>query len=674
LLKYTFACLIISSCYLQANTDFCEEYKQLRSSFKKLHYKPIEESQEQSGLLFDQLLESLDPEKILFTKGDIDQFQGYRKSLFSDSACDFINQLTTIYHTRSQESIAIGQQLLSSKFHFDSKKDLSYPEFAKKTDDLTENWNTYLHREIFFSLLEYQHTYDTSYSWSQEEALSYVDKAVTGLKKTIGCKEEGLSRNELNKKVYSAFFNAYAGLYDPHSKYFSLSQKDDFLESLSPTELSFGLQLTQNDKGEALVASLVPGGPAWSSNQIHEGDQLIDLQKNGKDLEIDCLDAEQLNAVITASDIHSGVFVFRTKAGKVVEVELQKEPLDNEENVLHSYLLEGKSKVGYIALPDFYSDWLEDNKGCSDAVAKELLKLNKQNIEGFILDLRYNGGGSTEEAVKLAGLFIDWGPITVLKYRDQKPFVAKDMSRGAIFNKPLIILVNGYTASASELTAAALRDYNRAIIVGSRTHGKGTFQQLEILNNGDSYLKVTEGKFYRINNSSHQKKGIEPDIVIPEEFSAYLEYESDLERALENDSVEKKIYARPLPERDIKKVREESYKRQKANAGLQQLIFLNDSLEGTRAKIIKQDAHNFTSLQPLYLQSFILMRQIEELVAQTSSKSYTVTSNRFDTDLLRMSEYKRLQNERILERLSRDLVLNETYLIMNDLISKNSEQ
>ncbi len=239
---------------------------------------------------------------------------------------------------------------------------------------------------------------------------------------------------------------------------------------------------------------------------------------------------------------------FKTAAGVVKTIKLVLEKISDEEEKVKSYVLKTKKNIGYINLPGFYSR--EENienlnyNGCANDVSKEIIKLRKDNIEGLILDLRDNGGGSMWEAMQLAGIFIDIGPVASIKEKNGKVTFLKDPNRGTIYDDPLIVLINGQSASASEFLSATLQDYNRAIIVGGTTYGKGTAQvvlpldtnKMDLSKKYEDYVKVTQQKFYRVNGTTVQWKGVVPDIELPDFFDDVMFKEKANESALKPDN------------------------------------------------------------------------------------------------------------------------------------------
>jgi carboxyl-terminal processing protease len=339
---------------------------------------------------------------------------------------------------------------------------------------------------------------------------------------------------------------------------------------LGNNPLIFGFSLTEGEDGKPEIGHLQPGSPAYLSGQVNEGDRILGIKWDNKE-SIDVSDAglRELNEMLSESGGDKVNITVRKVDGTTKQVTLHKEKMaveDEDNNKVKGFLLKGARIVGYISLPDFYSDW-EDNSGvngCANDVGKEIIKLKKENIQGLIIDLRYNGGGSLKEAVELTGIFIDAGPVAQLKERETKISTLKDVNRGTIYDGPLVILVNGNTASASELVAGSLQDYNRALIVGSPTYGKATGQIVLPLDttvniktyNGksqaESYIKLTTFKIYRVDGTTAQIKGVIPNIILPEAADAnQKDREANEKFALNASPIDPNKYYTPLQPIDV---------------------------------------------------------------------------------------------------------------------------
>lgn len=367
--------------------------------------------------------------------------------------------------------------------------------------------------------------------------------------------------------------------------------------------------------------------------------------------------------------------------GNTINVSLTKAMIQIDENTITSFILEGEQKIGYIYLPGFYTDYTHTYPlGCANDVAREIVKLKKENISGLILDLRNNGGGAIYEALGLFGIFVNEGPFAISYHKGDKPRLLKDMNRGTIFNGPLALMVNGESASASEMLAASLQDYNRAIIVGEKTFGKSTGQIILPLDSSINstnanlykneselgFIKVTTGKYYRINGQTAQLKGVIPDIELPEIHTATSEREADYLHALSSDSVNKKVYFTPLPKLPITELNKKSHTRTGQQPNFTQIIALNDSLKK------QQTTEEILFLTPENVQQFILKNETEsESFAKTMEKTtttYKVNNNQFNQPLIALDSIRNTLNQQLLESIGKDIYIEETYNILTDII------
>ena len=338
---------------------------------------------------------------------------------------------------------------------------------------------------------------------------------------------------------------------DPHTDYFAPVEKRSFTEQMSGTFYGIGAQLTQDDNG-VKIASIQPGGAAWKSGLLVVNDVIIKIAQ-GAEEPVDVTGYETTEAVkLIRGDLGTEVrLTVRKPDGTTKVVSLIREKIVLDEGFARSAIIQsGNDKIGYILLPDFYADFeREDGARCSKDIAKEVEKLKAEKVKGIIIDIRYNGGGSLYEVVQMAGLFIDKGPIVQIRSKEGKSQILYDESPGILYNGPLVVMVNEFSASASEIFAAAIQDYKRGLIVGSTsTYGKGTVQRnvafgkpLDAMGIQTEYgaVKLTFQKFYRVTGSSTQRKGVVPDIVFPDEYE-FLKYrEKDNPSALPWDEMEK---------------------------------------------------------------------------------------------------------------------------------------
>jgi carboxyl-terminal processing protease len=481
--------------------------------------------------------------------------------------------------------------------------------------------------------------------------------------------------NGFENQVAEHFNNAIAQSFDPHTSYFSMNDKVNFESELSTTQYSYGFEVDENDNGDVIISRLVPGGPAWKSNELHKGDALIQVKwptTNTYDLSI--MDSYEMDALFEAAPSDTMDITVRKVNGQVKTVALKKAKISTEENTIKSLVLKGENDIGYISLPGFYTEWDNDvPAGCATDMAKEVLKLRKDNIDGIIIDLRFNGGGSMGEAIALAGIFINEGPLCILKNKAEKPIVVKDINRGTIYDGPLLLMVNGYSASASEILAGCLQDYNRAIIAGSRTYGKATSQIIlpveqspENKNQPTGFVKVTSGKIYRITGKSHQKNGIIPDIILPDYMETGL-HESDSKNALVADTIQKKVMYTPNQKLPVNILSQNSKARVSKNNGFKLIQKFNENI-GFSLRKKEQIPLNWEFFKNYEWKYRETAKELDSLVRK-KPENYKVYNNKYDKQVIDLDPYKSETNAILTKTVENDIYIEECYRILNDLIN-----
>ena len=491
--------------------------------------------------------------------------------------------------------------------------------------------------------------------------------------------------------VANHFLNAMVTAYDPHSEFFSPAGQANF-EALISTEVSaFGFRIKQNANSEFTIEHLEPGGSAWKSNQLHTGDVILKMKVGSKPIvELANISKGALDDLFRSITIEETEFVLRSENGLVKTVKLVKTKMRSDENAVKGYILSGEKPFGYIALPSYYTETGAINPlGCANDVAKEIFKLQEEHIQGLILDLRSNGGGSVYEAIALAGLFIDEGPLCMYKMHTGKPLLIKDMNRGTAYSGPLVVMVNGESASASELFVGIMKDYNRAIIVGNPTFGKATGQTVipmdsickyEELFSSKSravksereqfgYVKVTIEKFYNLQNSTHQMAGVKPDIVFPELLNLNPYKESTLPYALSKDSVVRKVIFHPLPPLPVTELAAQSKERMNKGKMFIRLNQINDSL----SLLMKEESVLVLQPDPIRKseKKSVQLQTSENKLVIDSVSAFRVKNNLYETSLLKMDEQSREINDAVLKSLREDIFIDETGHILIDLIKAN---
>jgi carboxyl-terminal processing protease len=633
-----------------------------------------------SAEVFRRILKELDPDNLIFRKEDytaLSKFSSRIDDEVNGKSWDLIPVLSRIYKTRLEETLKIIETSRQTAIPSREKvcvndTALSFPVTPEEKIARWQNW------------IQYK-IYCQKVKGSSAEA--GIKRTETDLR-TIVIRTEKRKLNRilnhpegLENYLFSVYMNCIAAVFDPHTTYFSESEWKNFESLLSANSLSFGLEVGNTENDEIEIVSLVPGGPAWKSNELNKGDIITKVKWQGKQsADLDGADMYDVSEYLSSQTDGVLELTVRKPEGAEKTVLLKKEIIRDEENIVRSYVLNGKRKIGYITLPGFYTEW--ENKagsGCANDVAGEILKLKNEGIEGIILDIRNNGGGALAEGLNLAGIFINEGPLLMLGKRDGKPVIVKDPNRGTVYDGPLLLMVNGLSASASEVVAATLQDYNRALIAGSPTYGKATGQiilpadstvnQEQFFSGktpGVGALKVTTEKLYRVTGKSVQLKGVIPDIMLPD-LSASYEKESDCYNPVRNDSVVRKVYYTPLPSLPVPDLLKKSKARTVASRYLGEVNKANQIIsEDFKSEVFSVNLC-YDSVAVKFKRTVDVFSKIESL--KDTLPVFEIKSPETENTLLSLDEYTREMNEYVAGELLSDVYLKESYFILSDLIT-----
>ena len=529
------------------------------------HYDMINVNDEFSSKVFDEYIDRLDYAKRYFIKSDLQQLEKYRYLIDDQikmSNLDFFDEATQLIIQRQNEAEQYYREAISGNFDFTTNEDIETDpkklKFAATKEELRKTWHKITKLAVLEKLSDLTDIQESSKNDSTYKMKSMDElkaEAIKSVKENYDNWMDRLSKIK-QKEWVSLFINAITACCDPHTEYMPPEDKESFDISMSGKFEGIGATL-QNNKGQTKVINIIPGSASWKQGELEVNDIILKVGQG---------DAEPTD--ITNMNLDDAVKLIRGKKGTTVKLTVKK--LDGsikiipivrdvviiEETYAKSSVItskDGKTKVGYIYLPKFYADF-NDRAGrfCSTDVEIEVEKLKKENVNGIVIDLRSNGGGSLQDVVKMSGLFVGSGPIVQVKTRDNKIRTLNDDKATVAYKGPLVVMVNNFSASASEIFAAAMQDYNRAIVMGSNSsYGKGTvqsFYDLDQLVNGYNDMKplgtvkLTIQKFYRVNGGTTQLKGVIPDIIIPDAYTYIETGEKESKNALQYDVIAKANY------------------------------------------------------------------------------------------------------------------------------------
>jgi carboxyl-terminal processing protease len=524
---------------------------------EKGHYSPIALDDKFSEKVYEKYLNSLDPFRRYFVQSDIEEFKVYEDSIddfIKDKDLKFFDLTYSRLLQRMNESEAIYKDALDEPFDFKLDENISVDyekiPFAKNKKELYEIWNKQLKFSVLSSIDDKEKIQEKADATNKVEIKTFVELE-NEARETI---EKNLDDNYLNFKDFNrddwfgVYLNSIVERFDPHTFYFSPENKERFDVSMSGTFEGIGARLQKKNVGVE-VSELISGGPAWKGKELEQGDIIIKVaQGKGEPIDITAMRIDDVVKKIKGPKGTEVRLTVKRVDGTVKVVSIIRDVVETEETFAKSSTVVKNGKLfGIIYLSKFYISF--DNKDKRDAfkdVAIEIERLKKQKVQGIIMDLRDNGGGSLQTVVDMVGLFIDKGPVVQVKYAKSEPNILDDKDSSVQWDGPLVVMVNGYSASASEIFAAAIQDYKRGIVIGSKhTYGKGTVQNVIDLNDmvrGNSLgdlgsLKTTIQKFYRINGGSTQREGVLSDIVLPDRFAYFDTGERDEPEALPWDKI-----------------------------------------------------------------------------------------------------------------------------------------
>ncbi|HRE75013.1 MAG TPA: carboxy terminal-processing peptidase [Flavobacteriales bacterium] len=651
------------------------------------HIQPQESNDAFSEKVMNRLIRRIDPIGLLFLEEEVKDLRGFSSRLddeWETENCGFIRLLQESYSKAINRAERIIQNLLETPFNYNEKESIQFytseNQFGKDENELKIKWKRFLKLEILDIL--FIRDPESGKIPTVAEALKNEKDARQKVKKKeakrIARKKE--YPGGIENYVMEIYLDCIATAFDPHTQFFSERINNQFKESLSSETLSFGIDWTEAKDGNPEVAEMNPGGPAWNSGEINIGDQVIFVEwQDGTTTSSNDLDVEDFIRKSELATTTKITLTFQKSDGQVRKVSLQKEKMRSEENIISGFILEEKKRIGYITLPAFYTQWETINpKGCAQDVAREIIKMKQENIEGLIIDLRFNGGGSMYEALQLAGIFIDEGALGIQKYSQTKPQIFKDPNRGTVYTGPLLILVNRHSASASEVFAAAMQDYNRAIIAGTTTYGKATGQAVipldttaqtkkNTVNVGPAdFVKITMLALYRCTAKTHQARGIVPDIEIPDISNYSSGGESEEETHLKLDSVDKKSYFKPFPSKDYTALREKSQQRLASDS----LMIWLKKHEKAIIQYYNENQVIDLDINTYYSNSNLERKIFEDYYRITGIPSEEIRFylHAYDRDLISIDSFRKSIFENQMENLKMDRQLREAFYILSDYI------
>jgi carboxyl-terminal processing protease len=537
----------------------------VKNALDYVHFAPQLVNDEFSVRFFEEYLNNLDGTKRFLTQNEISQLEIYRTKLDDQilgKDLTFFNLSDKLTEEAINRVRSFYKTLLEKPYSFTSDETIEMdPDkrpWAKDEKELTDLWRKLFKYEILTRVhSELENQKMNTKTDSIKKSINQIEKEAR--ERVLKIYDDMFDRlKKVNREDrFENYINTFSNLFDPHTEYFSAKEKEDFDIKMQGKLEGIGARL-QTDKEYTKIVEIIPGGPAWKDKELKTNDLILKVAQGNSDEYID-LTGMRIDDVVTHIRGKKGTKVkleVKKPDGSIKILQLTRDEVIIDETKAKSVIVSGKGNnqdVGFIRLPSFYSEFKSDGNNCADDIKTEIEKLKAKNVKGIILDLRYNGGGSLPDVIKIAGYFIEKGPVVQVKQTNEKPYVHNDTDSEILYDGPLVILVNEMSASASEILAAAVQDYNRGVVIGSKaTFGKGTVQRFFDLDNMISgsgnikplgNIKITTQKFYRINGGSTQLKGVESDIELPDSYM-YMEVgEREFDNALPWDKIQPLSYS-----------------------------------------------------------------------------------------------------------------------------------
>ena len=652
------------------------------------HYDAKEINDSFSTEVYKDYLEAIDPLKRYFYASDVQEFEKYRTLLddqIKNTEISFFDLTHSKLVKRMSEAEEIYKEILSEPFDFSEEEvlqtDYENREYASSKEELKKRWR----QQLKFSTLA------NFYDLKKEQDLELKNNPDYTAKsdKELEAEARDLTRSSMEeyfdfsddlerKDWFSVYVNAIVEEFDPHTFYFAPMEKDRFDMAMSGKLEGIGARL-QKKNDNVKVIEVISGGPAWRGEEVEVGDEILKVRQ-GDEEEATSIVGMRLDDAVSLIKGPKGtkvVLTLRKVDGTVKEVEIIRDVVEIEETYAKTAIVKKEDRLyGVINLPKFYFD-MEDysKRNAASDVKKEIIRLKKEGMDGLVIDLRNNGGGSLKTVVDIAGLFIKEGPIVQVKSKIEGSEVLSDNDESVLWDGPLVILVNELSASASEILAAAMQDYKRAIIIGSKqTYGKGTVQNVLDLNrwvrNSDfdlGALKLTTQKFYRVNGGSTQLEGVKSDVVVPDRFSFIDIGEKDQENPLPWDKIEPAKYEVWDGYIDFKETLSASQERMAKNEYI--------DLIRENAQWIKEQREDQTF--PLSFEAYSAEMEANDSMAAKFDRLSEYTSNLtyeslpYEKKMFTADTVLAEKRERWHENLTSDLYMEEAINVLEDLKMSN---
>lgn len=672
-------------------TEPASKYEKIITTVASLledaHYSPKKFDDTFSKEVFKEYLNQIDPDRQILLQADIEKLRPFETQIDNElrtGRVEFVPALEDIYKVRLEEAASIYKKILANPFDFTKQESVQLDKeklpFAANEKEREENWRKrlkYMTLERYADALEVRE--------KNIDSANFVVKADTTLEResrdrVLRAWNRTFDRLRVKftmDEKFNMYVNTIAETMDPHTEFYPPVEKRAFDEAMSGRFFGIGAQLGEQD-GNIKIVSLVTGSPAWKSGDVQVNDVILKVAQGAAE-PVDLAGFETTDAVklIRGSKGTEVRLTLKKTDGSIKVISLVRDEIVQEETFARSAIIKKENKIGYVYLPEFYANF-EDPKGARSArdVAAEVNKLMDEKVDGIVIDLRFNGGGSLQDVIQMVGLFIEDGPVVQVKDRNGEASVYRDREKGVMYNGPLAVMINEFSASASEIFAAAIQDYKRGIVIGSQSFGKGTVQRPIGLDRTMGFLmptselgslKLTLQKFYRINGGSTQLKGVQPNIVLPDNYEFSKFREKDNPHSLEWDEIPMADYKPWAYGAEVEQV---ARLYQPLVQGKDQFNKIRENAAWLSKVSDSEVSLNVVAYREVQKQIKQRAKELESL--QQSKEHISVDFMKSDEDRLsKMDKDKADRFRNWLKGLRTDLYLDETANVLNLLIEKD---
>ncbi len=650
------------------------------------HYSPKKIDDTFSKEIFNEFLKRLDPSKRILLEKDVAKLRKYETTIDDEihgSPLAFFAAADEIYKNRIVEAEEMYKQYIEKPFEFTKddvlELDADKVDFASNDSERKERWRKYLKWQTLDRYLDAQETQEKN-----KDKKDFVVKSDQELEKEARAKVKKAMdkyfdrlRNKFDENQrFAMLVNTITNEMDPHTDFFPPVEKRSFDERLSGRFFGIGALLQQEDD-KIKIKSVTTGGPAWKSGEIQANDFIVKVaQATGEAEDITGYTTDDAVKLIRGAEGTEVKITVQKPDGTLKTVSMIRAELKLDETFARSVIINsGKHKIGLIDLPAFYADFQRPQAArCSQDVAKEVARLKAEGVEGIILDIRDNGGGSLQEVVNMVGLFIKTGPVVQIRDRAGRPSQMGDNDPSVLYDGPLVVMVNERSASASEIFASAIQDYKRGVVVGSSsTFGKGTVQRaFPVGGNGNGSgagdlgaVHLTLQKYYRVDGGATQLKGVESDIVLPGLYEAYKVREKDSPNALVWDEMPKASYQTWTYAPDLVALQQKSSERLTTNNVFKQIKDNTNILADNRKTARSLEIQKYKAQQKEVRDISTKVRNLTQL-----KEDLSVANLSSDLEAINSDSLKKDRNDFWVKYLKKDVYLGETLNIMNDVIQQ----